>query len=85
MLKGTAKCVTLKSDKTEKSVKVSFPNMKYIGFWHRPKTDAPYVCIEPWYGVNDGREVKNDISQKRGIQHLNEGETFEFAWIAEIR
>ena len=22
--------------------------MPYVGFWHQPKTDAPYLCIEPW-------------------------------------
>ena len=57
-------------------------DVPYLGIWAKP--GAPYVCLEPWYGVNDGREVKADISEKRGIQRLAEGETFEFFWNAEI-
>lgn len=49
-LVGAADAVTLKSDKSSRSVRVNYPDMKYIGVWHAPKTDAPYVCIEPWCG-----------------------------------
>ncbi len=68
--------------KGEDEIEFTFGDCPFLGIWAKP--GAPYVCIEPWYGVNDGREVKSDISLKRGIQHLNKGETFEFAWIAEI-
>ena len=68
--------------KGENEIEFTFGACPFLGIWAKP--GAPYVCIEPWYGVNDGREVKSDISQKRGIQHLNKGETFEFAWIAEV-
>ncbi len=68
--------------KGENEIEFTFGDCPFLGIWAKP--GAPYVCIEPWYGVNDGREVKSDISQKRGIQHLNKGETFEFDWIAEI-
>lgn len=68
--------------KGDYEVEFTFGDCPFLGIWAKP--GAPYVCIEPWYGVNDGREVKADISQKRGIQHLAEGETFEYAWTAEI-
>ncbi len=67
--------------KGENKVEFTFGDCPFLGIWAKP--GAPYVCIEPWYGVNDGREVKNDISEKRGIQRLNEGETFAFSWTAE--
>ncbi len=69
--------------KGENEIEFTFGDCPFLGIWAKP--GAPYVCLEPWYGVNDGREVKSDISQKRGIQHLNKGETFEFAWIAEVK
>ena len=72
--------LTIKGDNT---VEFTFGKCPFLGIWAKP--GAPYVCIEPWHGVNDGREVKADISEKRGIQHLNEGETFEFSWTAEIK
>lgn len=68
--------------KSDYEVEFTFGDCPFLGIWAKP--GAPYVCIEPWYGVNDGREVKADISEKRGIQHLNKGETFEFAWSAEV-
>ena len=68
--------------KGENEIEFTFGKCPFLGIWAKP--GAPYVCIEPWYGVNDGREVKNDISEKRGIERLGEGETFEFSWTAEI-
>ncbi len=69
--------------KGENEVEFTFGKCPFLGIWAKP--GAPYVCIEPWYGVNDGREIKKDISEKRGIQRLAEGETFEFSWVAEIK
>lgn len=60
-----------------------FGNCPFLGIWAKP--NAPYVCIEPWYGVNDSHEVKDDISQKRGIRKLEKGEKFSFVWTAEIK
>ena len=68
--------------KGENEVEFTFGKCPFLGIWAKP--GAPYVCIEPWYGGNDGREVKKDISEKRGIQHLAEGETFDFSWTAEV-
>lgn len=68
--------------KGENEIEFTFGDCPFLGIWAKP--GAPYVCLEPWYGVNDGREVKNDISEKRGIQRLNEGESFDFSWTAEI-
>ncbi len=47
-LEKAAPGVTLCSDKTERSVHVAFPDSPYLGIWHTPKTEAPFVCIEPW-------------------------------------
>lgn len=69
--------------KGENTVEFTFGKCPFLGIWAKP--GAPYVCIEPWYGVNDGREIKADISEKRGIQRLDKGETFEFSWTAEIK
>lgn len=76
ILEGAGNEVTLKSDKTEKSITVKFPNMPFVGFWHAVKTDAPYVCIEPWENLPsvDGKVEK--ITDKRNIGSLGAGETY---------
>jgi len=76
--------VTLASDKSAHSVHVSFPGMEYVGFWQAHITDATYVCIEPWHGINDNPIPWNDISEKREIRSLEAGGRFDFPWKAEI-
>lgn len=68
--------------KGENEIEFTFGDCPFLGIWAKP--GAPYVCIEPWYGVNDGREVKSDISLKRGIERLDKNGKFEFSWVAEI-
>ena len=72
--------LTIKGDNT---VEFTFGKCPFLGIWAKP--GAPYVCIEPWWGVNDSYEIKNDVSEKRGIQSLEAGEVFEYAWKAEIK
>ena len=55
--------------KGDNEIEFTFGDCPFLGIWAKP--GAPYVCLEPWYGVNDGREVKDDISKKRGIQRLD--------------
>lgn len=68
--------------KGENEVEFTFGDCPFLGIWAKP--GAPYVCIEPWYGVNDGKEIKSDISQKRGIRRLDKDEQFSFCWSAKI-
>lgn len=84
VLKDTAKCVTLKSDKTEKAIRVTFPNMKYIGFWHRPKTDAPYVCIEPWSSLPSRQDIIEDLEIQPDLISLKAGGEFVDGFTVEI-
>lgn len=58
---------TLKSDKSKKSVTMHYPDMKYVGFWHEDKTDAPFLCIEPWTGVPAYFQKIDDIETKRDM------------------
>lgn len=57
-------------------------NSPYLGIWAKP--GAPYVCIEPWFGVNDSFEKKNDFSEKTAINKLPSEEIFNFSWEAEF-
>lgn len=74
--------VYLESDLRPQKIKFNFGKAPVLGIWAKP--GAEYVCIEPWYGINDSREVKDDFSQKRLIQKLEPGEEFVFPWSAEI-
>ncbi|MBQ6818168.1 MAG: aldose 1-epimerase family protein [Clostridia bacterium] len=68
--------VTLRSDKGTKGVTVRCPDMKYLGLWHKPLSDAPYVCLEPWLGIPSYEGKIDDLETKRDMIHLPAGETF---------
>lgn len=76
-----SKSVYLKSNVRPQVIKFDFAS-PYLGLWAKP--GAEYVCIEPWHGINDSREVKADFSQKRAIEKVEPGEKFVFPWSAEI-
>ena len=84
VLKHSSRCVTLKSDKGTRSVKVTYPDFQYIGFWHMPRTDAPYVCIEPWSSLPSRQGVVEEFSQQADLISLNAGKTYETEWTIEI-
>ncbi|MBP5292656.1 MAG: aldose 1-epimerase family protein [Clostridia bacterium] len=68
-----AESVSLKSTKSEKSVTVSYPGFPYLGFWHKPKTEAPYLCIEPWHGLPSDEGVVDDLDTKHDMVRLPAG------------
>ena len=74
--------ITLESKTSNRKIKFNLGNSPYLGIWAKP--GAPYVCIEPWYGLNDSTVKKADLSEKLGIQTLESGESFLFIWNAEF-
>lgn len=74
--------VYLKSNLRKEVIKFNFGKAPYLGLWAKP--GAEYVCIEPWYGINDSHEKKEDFSQKRAIEKIEANEEFFFPWSAEI-
>ena len=70
ILSNMSKGVTLKSDKGVKAIHVTYPDMPYIGFWHMPKTDAPYVCIEPWSSLPSRKGPIEDLAKQPGLLKL---------------
>ena len=74
IMQDSCKVISIKGKSTEKSVKVSFPKMSYLGLWHMPKTDAPYLCIEPWMTLPspDGSPEAFETKEHIGKAHPNE-------------
>lgn len=48
-----------------------------VGLWSPPEMNAPFVCIEPWYGRCDWAGFEGDISQREWVWSLEPGESFE--------
>ncbi len=67
--------LTLKNNKNNDFVKVSLTGFPWLGIW--APLGAPFVCIEPWYGVADFVSHNGKIEEKVAINKLEKGENFE--------
>ena len=72
--------VTLTSPNGKRGVRFSFPDFPYLGLWHRPKTDAPYICIEPWTGLPSFDGIVDDLATKSDLFRLPAGEAQTFSY-----
>lgn len=84
ILTDMCRAVTLKSDKNSRAVKLTYPDMGYLGIWHRPFTTAPYVCIEPWTSLPARKGVVEDFSTQPTMLTLEAGARYENEYSIEI-
>ena len=63
-------------------LRVNFEDFPSLGIW--TKMNAPFLCIEPWFGYSDTDENSGNLFEKEGIQILNSAESFEAKFSIEI-
>ena len=80
-----SKSVTIKSNTSKMSVTVGIAGFPFLGVWTSFKTDAPFICIEPWYGISDVENSTGDFKNKKGIQSLQPGNSFYMNYFIEIK
>lgn len=85
VLKNMSDTVTLKSDKGDRSVTVSYPDLPYLGLWHAPKTEAPYICIEPWTSLPSRQDVVEEFRYKYDLIRLEEDAEYVNAWSITVQ
>lgn len=77
--------VCLVSNQSSHGVEVTLQGFPYVGIWSKyMETDgtiAPFVCIEPWYGLADTYDTTGNLKEKFGVNKLGEGETFQVEYI----
>ncbi|WP_143463537.1 aldose 1-epimerase family protein [Levilactobacillus enshiensis] len=49
----------------------------YVGIWSPYPKQAPFVCIEPWWGLADDVQATGDLETKVAIQHLAAHDHFQ--------
>lgn len=84
ILKDMPHTVTLGSQKDEKKVTVAFPDMPYLGIWHAPETDAPFVCIEPWSSLPSTDGVIDEFETKPDFITVEPEQTYTNTWSISI-
>ena len=84
ILKNMDRTVTLSAGEGTRGVTVSYPRMRYLGIWHKPESDAPFVCLEPWLSLPSRDGVVEDLSQQNDLMALLPGEVYVNQWTATI-
>lgn len=77
------KSINLRDKNNNKILKVEFKDFPYLGVWSKQNL-APFVCIEPWFGVADEENSNQNIEDKRGIQFLKKDEVFSCFYSIEV-
>lgn len=85
VLRNMFREVTLESPLDSRSVTVSFPQMPYLGIWHTPKTDAPYICIEPWLSLPANTGELTVFENRPDLIRIGAGEIYRNTWTIEIQ
>jgi galactose mutarotase-like enzyme len=65
-LKSTS--AALRSCKTGAGITMDFTGFPYFGIWQPP--GAPFVCLEPWQGIEDSPDSTENLCEKKGIMRL---------------
>ena len=71
VLTDMAHSVKLASKKGGRAIRVTYPDLEYLGIWHMPRTDAPYVCIEPWSSLPSRKGVIEDLATQPSLLSLD--------------
>ncbi|MBN1902676.1 aldose 1-epimerase family protein [Candidatus Sumerlaeota bacterium] len=67
--------VSMKHPQGGKSITVEYPGFPWLALW-KGVPEAPYVCIEPWYGIADFKNASGNLTEKEGVLPLEPGAEF---------
>lgn len=77
-----SKAVTLTTAAGQRVLTLSFEGFPYFGVWSKP--GAPFVCLEPWFGVADSQDAQVPFESKEGIMALETGRSFVCQYSIQI-
>lgn len=72
------------ADKDKKPyLTVSF-DAPLFGIWSPAKKNAPFICIEPWYGRCDSNDYQGTLEEREWGNTMEAGKTFEASYTIDI-
>lgn len=84
VLRGSGGRVRLAAARGRHGICMEYPNRFYLGLWHRPHTDAPYVCIEPWSALPGQTDRILRPERCPDFCLLPVGETYRCQWAVAL-
>ena len=85
VLEDMCKAVTLKSKKSDKQVRVEYPDMNYLGLWHAPKTEAPLRLPGALVQRSGLRRPSGRPFHQARYDSLKSGEAYENSYVIRVK
>ena len=63
-------------------VTVHYEGYEWLAFW---SPEAPFVCIEPWYGRCDRVDFMGELSEREWENELEPAQTFEASYTISVK
>ena len=57
-------------------MEMTVDNAQYLGIWTPAGKDAPFIAVEPWWGIADTVDATGNFKEKFGNNVLAAGDTF---------
>ena len=67
--------ITLLTPEKEPYVRVEF-DAPVVAVWTMPKKKAPFICIEPWYGMCDNTNFEGTLEERKWGNEVQAGKRF---------
>lgn len=75
-LNGNPISIVLAKLNESHGVTMHLQDAKFVGIWTPYAKEAPFVAIEPWWGIADTRDADGDIAHKYAINKLAPAQVF---------
>ena len=70
--------ITIKNTKNENKLTLTFDDFTHFGIW--TVQNAPFICLEPWFGMADSQNHNQHIEDKEGMIALQPQQVFAKSW-----
>ncbi len=74
--------ITIKNTQNENKLTLTFDDFTHFGIW--TVQNAPFICLEPWFGMADSQNHNQHIEDKEGIIALAPQHVFTKSWKVSI-
>lgn len=75
--------VDILDEKNDRVLSVKFKS-PLVGIWSPPGKNAPFLCIEPWYGRADKEGFVGELVDREWNNTLESGKTFKVSYKIEV-
>ncbi len=75
-LDGEPTAIVLAKVNESHGVTMHIADAKFVGIWTKYNKEAPFLAIEPWWGIADTVDADGNIAHKFGINQLAPAQTF---------